>query len=141
MKKIKTSIRMIVATMFALLGVFPQSTSYGWPPAHDPTTPSSQITERLLSPKPNSSVQDKGEKKPNLRRLRIRAMVFRTRDHGTALVSIDDSKSHLIQLRRSSTHDEAHHLNIGGMQLRVVGFSESSITLQKLDTKEQFVIN
>ncbi len=119
----------------------------------DPTTPSSQITDLLMMHEGALNVQDKGEDKdknekrkedePSIKRpvLRLKAIVMRDPDNGTAFISNNDVANYVITLQRTQLQSSAQALSIGGISLMVKEFSESSVTMQTLDSTQQFIVN
>ena len=119
------------------------STAFSWPNAQDPTVPSSQISERLkLQRKSNSNAKDDDEKeKLTPHQLRLKAIVLRDKDNGTALLSDGGSRKFVVKLRRPSRSNLTNHVNIFGFDLVIKEFDKSEIVFQDLKTNEQFVIN
>jgi len=115
----------------------------------DPTSPSSQITDLLMKhggalTNPEKAYdKDKNEDEPSAKRpvLRLKAIVLRDRDYGTAIISHNDTENYVITLQRTHLLDDTHALSIGGVSLLVKEFSESSVTMQSLDNTQQFIIN
>lgn len=117
----------------------------------DPTTPSSQITDLLtmhggaLAVPHNGENKDKSksEDEPSIMRpvLRLKAIVMRDLDNGTAIISNNDIENYVISLQRSHLQDAAHAWSIGGISLIVKEFSELSVTMQTLDNTQQFIVN
>jgi len=117
----------------------------------DPTTPSSQITDLLrmhggaLTGPDKLKEHDENRKgnEPSIDRpvLRLKAIVLRDQDHGTAIISNNEIEIYVITLRRTDLQDTSRALSIGGISLMVKDFSESSVTMQSLDKTQQFIIN
>jgi hypothetical protein len=111
----------------------------------DPTTPSAQITERMMVHEnrlPSPSVATVSSA-PSLPRpsLRLKAIVLRDPDHGTAIVSCNATETCVVMLQRNKLQSTTNAFHVGGMTLTVKDFSESSVIMQSLDQKQQFLIN
>lgn len=115
----------------------------------DPTAPSSQITDLLMMHGGAMSNADKEENKneiedePSVKRpiLRLKAIVLRDQDNGTAIISNNDSENYVITLQRTHLLENSRALSIGGISLMVKEFAEASVTLQSLDNTQQFIVN
>jgi len=115
----------------------------------DPTAPSSQITDLLMMHGGAISGADKEENKneiedePSVKRpiLRLKAIVLRDQDNGTAIISNNDSENYVITLQRTHLLENSRALSIGGISLMVKEFAEASVTLQSLDNTQQFIVN
>lgn len=138
----KSPIKTLAAALFFATFLLPSNTVYGWPNAHDPTFPSSKIAERLaLTDDVELPASNTRAKKPAWDELHLTAIVLRTKDEGTALLSLGNPKNYVVQLRRKDRFNAAIRLTIRGIPLEVIDFSNSSIVLQNLDTKKRMVVH
>ena len=110
--------------------------------ADDPTTPSSKLLERIR-PEPavtTASVDSESENTRLLQQLKMKAMVLRDADNGTALVSLGKAQTYTVRLRRMGRSTQATRLDIGSHRIAVQEFSSTSITFIHLDAKQQFTV-
>lgn len=103
----------------------------------DPTEPSSQITERL-------SIVDKSESPTDafafLKQLRLKAIVLRDRDNGSALMAMGKAETYLLPVRRAEIGSAQAGLSIRGIRFLLEDFSRSSITLRRVDSDQVLIV-
>ena len=103
----------------------------------DPTEPSSQITERL-------SLAEKSDRPANasddLKQLRLKAIVLRDHDSGTALIALGKAETHVIRVRRSEMGSRPTELSLRGIRFRLQDFSNSSLTLRRVDSGQVLIV-
>lgn len=110
----------------------------------DPTKPSLQITERLATDKDDVGRQpERADESRTLLpgQLRLKAIVLRDSDNGTALVSEGDSVVHVIALRRETLPSTSARLSIGRMHLVLTDFSDLFIVMEAVDTHHKYIID
>jgi hypothetical protein len=120
-----------------LVFVGPVSTSIGWADQLDPTKISKQI-ESLLSGRalPDDSQTTEATpvaERPAPFRLQLRGIVLRDQDHGTAIISDNDSPTCMVTLRRDLHGVSAQQVRLDGRTLVVADFSERSVMLRTED--------
>ena len=103
----------------------------------DPTEPSSQITERLSLAEKSDRPADELD---GLKQLRLKAIVLRDHDNGTALISLGNAESHVLRVRRSEIVSRPTELSLRGMRFRLQDFSNSSITLRRVDSDQVLIV-
>ncbi|MFC1758712.1 hypothetical protein ACFL2H_08080 [Planctomycetota bacterium] len=109
-----------------------------WSSAADPTTPSPQIAKRLeLNAKPTSPDVELVD----VNQFRLKAMVLRDSNNGTALISVENSHAFVLRLRRSELRSARTRFTIRGLHFVVKDFSRSAILLHRVDTNEQFIVH
>jgi len=132
------AIRFLVALSFLLDGA-----TFVVADHPDPTVPSPQIVKRLELDSESSKGQPTQSivaKKLLLPRLRLKAIVLRDNDHGTALVSNGGSEVYLVKLRRTEINGTQRFI-IGGLSLAVKDFSKSTLIMHNLQTDQHFIVN
>lgn len=114
-----------------------------WAETADPTTPSASIAERLrpekeIAPKLQPLV-DAGSKPAPPIHLRLKGIVLRDKDNGTAILSLGSKEYYSITLRRAGADSETVVLQLDDKRLALKDFSESCVILQCIDTDEQYI--
>ena len=117
------------------------------PPAladgNDPTAPSQQIADLLSAPS-SAPAQPAGQqpaaqsKRPVVR---LKAMVLRDRDNGSALITVGDGEPCVVPLSRNPLGVAGYHLAIAGERFLVVDFSKSHVLLRNVDSGMDLVVN
>jgi hypothetical protein len=137
-----TSHSRIHASVFIALSCLLANATVAWSDTHDPTTPSSQIADRLASDNDVSHLKPtKDAVTTDDRHFRLKAIVLRDSDNGTALISAGDSEVYVVKLRRANLQSSTNRVSIRGTNFSVKDFSESCVIMQSLDTDRQLVIN
>ena len=110
----------------------------------DPTKPSSEIESLLAAEHPITNTQPKPARRETNPvtsfQPRLRGMVLRDSDHGTALISISNSQTQWVPLRRVQPNSPGNKVTLAGANFVVINFTESAIVLQSTDGSRQYVI-
>lgn len=125
----QTPIVLVVAACLLLLNA-----NCGSSDDADPTAASSQIMQRM------KLVEKAAQPSIQSHELRLRALVLRDKDNGTALISFRDSNIFLVKLRRADLRSTAYRFDINGTKFFVKDFSAAAIRIQSPDTKQELLI-
>ena len=110
---------------------------------NDPTAPSPQIAELLAADATVPAASDHQQSGPQrvMPSVKLKAMVLRDSNHGSALISVAGSEPCLVPLSRNPLGVTGFSLAIGGERFLVVDFSRSHVLLRSADTGVDLVVN
>ncbi len=116
--------------------------------AADPTQLSPQITELLNQLQPpavpaaedsSKDADEKEKEEPFL--VRLKGIVMRDAEHGSALLAIDKDQYIRVPLKRANARDEPYQLSLNGMNYEIESFSSSSLKLKNMNNGQVLIIN
>jgi len=110
----------------------------------DPTAPGEALA-RLLTSAAGAAPDEAAESvpvadAPSPRDLRLKGLVIRDADHGTALLSINGGRSYVVSLHRRSLETAPYRITVGDVEFTVVDFDHSSVTLQDSQTGRRYFV-
>lgn len=136
-------IRTVLLPLFVYLLIGDSATGSAQQP--DPTIPSPQIASRMDTDDAEIALVDPANRNIIDRsapfNLRLKAMVLRDSDNGTAIVELNDSQSYVVTLRRLQDSSIKSQIYLGGKKLDVIDFTDSMIVLRATGDTRQFVVH
>lgn len=119
----------------------------------DPTQMSPQISELLEKLKPASSPntapdglnaaggQIKERAQSAVVPIRLKGMILRDSEHGTAILEVAEGKYIRVPLQRGNARTEPHPLSLDGQLFEIQSFNPVSLTLKNIESGQLRIIH